>query len=45
MAAVLSKRQMTEEDIKLQFITPAIAKSGRLVSLQWRQELQMDKST
>ncbi len=26
MAAVLSKRQMTEEDIKLQFITPAITK-------------------
>lgn len=45
MAAVLSKRQMTEEDIKLQFITPAITKSGRLVLLQWRQELQMDKST
>ena len=26
MAAVLSKKQMTEEDIKLQFITPAITK-------------------
>lgn len=30
MAAVLSKRQMTEEDIKLQFITPAIAKKWAL---------------
>lgn len=45
MAAVLSKRQMTEEDIKLQFITPAITKKWGLVLLQWRQELQMDKST
>lgn len=30
MAAVLSKRQMTEEDIKLQFITPAITKKWAL---------------
>ena len=30
MAAVLSKRQMTEEDIKLQFITPAITKKWTL---------------
>lgn len=30
MAAVLSKRKMTEEDIKLQFITPAITKKWAL---------------
>ena len=30
MAAVLSKRKMTEEDIKLQFITPAIIKKWAL---------------
>ena len=30
MAAVLSKRKMTEEDIKLQFITPAITKQWAL---------------
>lgn len=30
MAAVLSKRQMTEEDIKLQFITPAVTKKWAL---------------
>lgn len=30
MAAVLSKKQMTEEDIKLQFITPAITKKWDL---------------
>lgn len=30
MAAVLSKREMTEEDIKLQFITPAITKKWAL---------------
>lgn len=30
MAAVLSKKQMTEEDIKLQFITPAITKKWAL---------------
>ena len=30
MAAVLSKRQMTEEDIKLQLITPAITKKWAL---------------
>lgn len=30
MTAVLSKRQMTEEDIKLQFITPAITKKWAL---------------
>lgn len=38
MAAVLSKRQMTEEDIKLQFITPAITKKWalRLITMETR---------
>ena len=38
MAAVLSKRQMTEEDIKLQFITPAITKkwAPSLITMETR---------
>lgn len=33
---ILDKKQMTEEDIKLNFITPAIAKSG------WQNKITME---
>ena len=44
MSTVLSKKQMTEEDIKLQYITPAILLNGMLKKLQWKRKLQMAKS-
>jgi len=36
--SVLPKKQMSEEDIKLQYITPAIQKKGGMIILQWKRQ-------
>ena len=41
---ILNKKEMTEEDIKHQYITPAIEKmDGNHLKLQWKKQLQMEK--
>ena len=39
--AILPKNQMTEEDIKLNFITPALEKPGGKIKLQWKQKFSL----
>ena len=43
MSTILSKKEMSEEDIKLQYITPAITSNGIEARLPWRHRLQMVK--
>ena len=37
----LNKKDMTEEDIKLQFITPAIQKNGGWTVSPWKQKFSL----
>ena len=36
---MIDKKQMTEEDIKLNFITPVFKAEVGRIKLQWKQEL------
>lgn len=38
---ILPKNQMSEEDIKRVYITPAIEKNGVRTRLQWKQRLSL----
>ena len=39
--AIISKKQMSEEDIKLQYITPALTDKWDIQKSRWKQILQM----
>lgn len=44
VGTILSKKQMSEEDIKLQYITPSITSKWNPVQrLQWKPALQMER--
>lgn len=45
MSMILPKKQMSEEDIKLQYITPAIISKWDRGKLQWKHRLLTEKST
>lgn len=45
VVAVISKKQMSEEDIKLQYITPAITNKWDIKKSRWKPRLQMEGLT